>query len=234
MPTVTLSNQGTVDHPVFGPVAYRVQDIGWDADGQVGKTLALMGERVREDSKDPGFCYWARQVVGFDPGQGRDADVIEAAYGHVKHAIRFQRDETTAAGVGGYPEGEVIECIIRPREMAKLVQRVVGVGDCDDFTMYLAALLACYGVESEFCTVAADGRAPGNYSHVYLVAYPVDEWTGCKVRVPLDASHGEYPGWETENKFGRRTEWPINGGLGGWLGLAITGAALWFVMKGSK
>lgn len=220
-------------------MSYRVQELGHDADGQVSKTLALMGKRVQEDSKDPGFRYWAEQVIGFTPGSGAytNQDIIQSAYQHVKHAIRFQRDETTGAGVGGYPEGEVIECIIRPREMAKFVQREVAVGDCDDFTMYLAGLLAVYGVESEFCTVAADGRAPGNYSHVYLVAYPVDEGTRSKVRVPLDASHGEYAGWETENRFGRRTEWPISGNnLCQYLGWVAAGAMAWWGLNqiGSK
>jgi len=27
--------------------------------------------------------------------------------------------------------------------------------------------------------------------------------------LPLDASHGEYPGWEVPNQFGKYKEWPV-------------------------
>ncbi len=231
MATLHLQQSGTADHPTFGPVNYKVQDIGWDADGQVVRTLGVMGRCVEEDAQDPEFQAWAYQVVGFVPGQGTDQDVIDAAYAHVKGAIQFTRDETNGAGIGGYPEEEVVELIIRPRVMAQLVAQGKAKGDCDDYTMYLAALLKVFGVVNEFCTVAADGRAPGNYSHVYLVAYPVIG--GTRVRVPLDASHGEYAGWETENKFGRRTEWPVSGGCE-WLGWVVAGAVAWWGMNSMK
>ena len=28
-------------------------------------------------------------------------------------------------------------------------------------------------------------------------------------RVPVDASHGDYAGWECPNRYGRRIEWPL-------------------------
>jgi hypothetical protein len=233
MPTLQLINVGTANHPTFGPVAWTGEDIGWDADQQVARTLGIMGQRVREDAADPGFCYWAQQIVGAVPGEIPDMDVVEAAYSHVKGVLQFQRDEVTGAGVGNYPAEEVVEVLIRPREMAKFVAMGVGTGDCDDFTMYLAGILTCYRIPVEFCTVAADGRAPNNYSHVYLVAYPGDG-NGVRGRLALDASHGEYPGWEVANMFGRRKQWPVST-TGSWLALlpyvVIGAAAAWFVMR---
>jgi hypothetical protein len=233
MATLDFNNTGTYDHPVYGPVSYRVEDIGYDADGQVARTLGLMGERVREDRADPEFCAWARSasVIGAEFGELPDMEVIDRAYSHVKSAMTFQRDEVTGAGVGNYPAEEVVEVIIRPREMARLVAQGKGMGDCDDFTMYLAGILECFGIPTEFCTVAADQRAPNNYSHVYLVSYPTDD-RGIRVRVPLDASHGEYPGWETANKFGRRTQWPVatTGGVMGIVGWAMVGLAAYLVV----
>jgi hypothetical protein len=75
--------------------------------------------------------------------------------------------------------------------------------------MYAAALLVAAGVSASFVTVAADEADPGRYSHVYVAAYPKGGG-----RVPLDASHGEYPGWEVESRYGRRREWPVTGGGG--------------------
>ena len=230
MATLQFNNQGTHDHPVYGPVSYLVEDIGWDPDGQVARTLGRMGERVREDRSDPGFCAWCRQVIGAEYGELPDMEVVDRAYAHVKSTMTFQRDEVTGAGVGGYPAEEVVEVIVRPREMAGFVAQGRGMGDCDDFTMYLAGILECYGIPTEFCTVAADQRAPRNYSHVYLVAYPTDD-RGIRIRVPLDASHGEYPGWETANTFGRRTQWPVatTGGFMGIVGWAMVGVAAWWL-----
>jgi hypothetical protein len=234
MATLDFANTGTgtSDHPVFGPVQYRAEDIGWDADGQVHRTLGIMAERVREDSSDPEFCSWAQHVIGSEPGVLDDMAVIGTAYYHVKGALSFQRDEITGAGVGGYPTEEVVEVLIRPREMAKFVQQGKGVGDCDDFTMYLAGILSCYGIPTEFCTVAADARAPNNFSHVYLVGYPVDNTTGQRVRVALDASHGEYPGWEV-NSNGRKKQWPVSttGGVMGWIGWALLGVGAYLTLR---
>lgn len=235
MPTIDFANLGTSDHPLFGPVSYRVEDIGFDADGQVYRTLGVMGERVREDASDPAFCSWAQRVVGASPGELDDMAVVGAAYYHVKGALRFQRDEVTGAGVGNYPAEEVVEVIIRPREMAKFVQQGIGVGDCDDFTMYLAGILTCFRIPTEFCTVAADARSPNNFSHVYLVAYPVDNSTGKRVRVALDASHGEYPGWEVASN-GRKRQWPVNstGGVMGWIGWALLGVGAWLTLREAR
>ena len=235
MPTLDLANIGTSDHPVFGPVSYRAEDIGYDADGQVYRTLGVMGERVREDASDPAFCSWAQRVVGASPGELDDLAVIGAAYFHVKGALRFQRDELTGAGVGDYPAEEVVEVIIRPSEMAKFVQEGKGVGDCDDFTMYLAGILTCFGIPTEFCTVAADARSPGNFSHVYLVAYPVDNTTGQRMRVALDASHGDYPGWEVAST-GRKKQWPVatTGGFIGYVGWIVLGIGAYLTLREAR
>ena len=203
MSTIDFSNTGTSDHPVFGPVSYRVEDIGYDADGQVYRTLGVMGERVREDASDPAFCSWAQRVVGASPGELDDMAVVGAAYFHVKGALRFQRDELTGAGVGNYSAEEVVEVIIRPREMAKFVQQGMGVGDCDDFTMYLAGILTCFRIPTEFCTVAADKADPESFTHVYVKVQLTDGTV-----VPLDASHGKFPGWETDNVY-QSLDWRI-------------------------
>jgi hypothetical protein len=53
------------------------------------------------------------------------------------------------------------------------------------------AMIACNGVPFEIRVVAARPDDPQRFSHVYGRAVLGDRW-----RLPLDASHGKYPGWQ--------------------------------------
>ena len=232
------NSTGTDYHPQLGKVRYTVHQMGNDPDGQVGQTIGVMNRLVREDAEDPGFKFWVYSVVG---GYGTQLDKVRRVWDHVKKSIRFQRDEVTGAGVGGVPDGEVVETIIRPVDMAEYVRQGIAVGDCDDFSMYLRAMLGVLGVESKFCTLAANGSAPGQFSHVYAVAYPVVAGgeagevgkgvvqSSGAVRVACDASHGNECGWEAPNLYGRREEW--GNGDSGLLWYAVGFAAGWFGLK---
>lgn len=167
-----------------------------DPDEQVEHAIALMSGYVRADSHTPELLKDAAQAVpaGVDPIQG--------IYDFVQRRIRFQRDEVTGAPIAGLTGLPIVEVLIRPRDMATIYERV---GDCDDFSMYTAALLRAHGIKSRFVTVAGDPQEPGAWSHVYVAAYP--EGRG---RIPMDVSHGGYPGWEYMEGAGpRKTEWPI-------------------------
>jgi transglutaminase-like putative cysteine protease len=98
----------------------------------------------------------------------------------------------------------VIEVLIRPVDMSELCRdgKCRRTGDCDDYSMYTAALLKAAQVDVKFATVKADPRQPDRDSHVYVVAYNKD-----RGRVALDVSHGLYPGWEVEAQS--KTEWDI-------------------------
>jgi hypothetical protein len=114
--------------------------------------------------------------------------------------------------------------------MAKFVGMGNATGDCDDFSMYLAGILTVYGIPTAFCTVAASNKAPDQYSHVYVVAYPRNA-QGSRGRVALDASHGEFAGWEVPNVFGKLKEWPVAtvghwSELVGWVALILAGIIL--------
>jgi len=201
-----------------------------DPDSQVGQTIGLMREKVAEDSADPQFMARAREVVnpqGVEMGQGW---ITHQCWEHVRHAIKFTRDELTGVGgdgmaIGGGDANEVVEVLIRPRDMAQYIDQGMAIGDCDDFSMYMAAMLKANGVDCAFCTVAANSLAPNQYSHVYVVAYPDGD------RVPCDASHGEYCGWEVGN-VGRLTEWPVWDKVRLFLGTVVTdlavAAGLWY------
>jgi hypothetical protein len=100
--------------------------------------------------------------------------------------------------------------------------------------MYVAALCESAGIPCGFVTVAADPADPSQYSHVYAVAYPKDEF-GRRVRVPIDASHGEYAGWEVPDRFNKRKEWMIGGFMPDFLATLLGGfAALWLFHQYKK
>jgi hypothetical protein len=182
---------------------YNIKALPLDADGQINQTLGLMRKRAAEDAENPWFKQRALSLAGLG---GSQADVARTLYGHVKAAnIHFTRDEVTGTGIQGLDLGDdaVVETIIRPVDMALYIDQGKAIGDCDDFSMYLAALLKANGIPCAFATVAADSSVPDQFSHVYVVAYPDGQ------RLPLDASHGQYPGWETENTYGKYAEWPV-------------------------
>jgi hypothetical protein len=230
---VPTSESGMAYHDALGPVRYRVQELGPHPDTQVGITINLMRRLVREDAQCPEFRQHAREVIG-DGSHYEQARSMSRAYEHVGRVMTFARDEAVGAGVsgvGGLDPADIVEVIIRPVDMMKYAAMGKAVGDCDDHSMYLACLLECAGVEDvRFVTVAADGRAPEQFSHVYVVAYPDG------IRTPLDASHGKYVGWETDNKFNRREEWPIRDGIGVIVGrlamVAGVGAVVWWAVRG--
>lgn len=220
-------NSANSPHPQLGTVNFiKARELGYDPDSQVRTTLHVMRERVAEDSADPQFTSRIRRMfdVRMYPqlnGTGEDEmELCRRVWAHTKNGIKFQRDEKTGDGVGGYPEDEIVETIIRPREMARFMDRGTAVGDCDDFSMYEACCLKALGIPCSFVTVAADSRDPNLFSHVYVIAYPMNPETGQRVRMPLDASHGEYPGWETVG-LGRYEEWPVWDRLMWWVGNAL-------------
>lgn len=63
------------------------------------------------------------------------------------------------------PEG--VEALHDPLAIAIAIQKgQVPYGDCDDFSMYLAALLKAVGLPATFRAVGFNG---GNLSHVYVM-----------------------------------------------------------------
>ena len=206
---MNYQTSGVTAHPIFGEAKYSAYEVSPDPETGVSETINRMRDLVNEDSKRPEMQQWAASICG-NPAES-EADVVRRAYRHTQDAIRFQRDEKTGAGVGGYSESDVIEVIVRPIDMANYISQGKGIGDCDDYSMYLACLLAEYGIPVEFVTVAADANVPDQFSHVYVAAYPMNDETGQRERVALDASHGPFPGWEVPNRFNKIKQWPIGG-----------------------
>lgn len=195
------ATSGNAVHATLGPGRFHAVELSNVPDDQVARTLRIMSQRASADAVSPEFRQHAAEVFeGVAP-----FSVLPHAFDHTKRSILFQRDENIGLGFDGGSPDDLVEVIIRPVDMARYIEQGIATGDCDDFAMYLAALLMTQGIPCKFCTVAASELAPDQYSHVYVVAYPNGE------RVPMDASHGEYPGWEVPNKYGKLKEWSADG-----------------------
>ena len=229
---------GSLYHPGLGgfTTITRVQELPDSPDAQVAATVGVMAQYALEDSTDPevrGQAASALRENGGDPNSYSDVDAVHAVWSYIRSRLSFVQDGVTGAPAADLFGQPVIESVTRPRDIASW-----GVGDCDDYATWGACLLTALGVPCRFVTVAADARVPGEYSHVYLVAYP--EVDGTVIRVPMDLSHGKQVGWETANKYGKLREWELQecaSGVGGGECLealslaAVFGVGLWQAYK---
>ena len=200
-------DSGLTYHPALGNVRYSIQEISDEPDHQVLQTISLMRQYVGEDAAD-------RALQEDTVRASETGDPITDTWNYLRRrgqrGMRFVRDEETAAPFAGYEFAvpgrwrPMVESLARPELLAKTEDPH---GDCDCFCMYGAAHLYIKGIPAAFVTVAADASDPSIYTHVYLVAYPVDGPYAGR-RVPMDLSHGPYPGWETSPVY-RKREWPI-------------------------
>lgn len=222
------SSLHTLQHPDLGFVSYSLQTVSDEPDQQVGEVIGLMRDYVLADAQRPELAAdLARATAG---AAGSDGEMARAIFTHVKGRMGYQVDSLTAAPLESGLPWPVVEALIRPLDLVTMCEQggCRRVGDCDDYAMYVAALLTVARIPNGFVTLAADRSDPERYSHVYVVAYTREG------RLALDASHGPYPGWEAENWSGKRREWPVWGALtatsaAGALALAmlLAGAAAW-------
>lgn len=194
----------TAFHPDFGTqVRYTFESLPADPDAQVERTIARIIQYLIEDAGTPLIQDFARRALELGGG-----DPITGVWNLVKPNLRFQHDETTARRLqtDDPRKHDAIEVLIRPLDQALLIDlQGIGVEDCDGFEMFAGCLLYALGIPCSLVTVSAAPEEPNRFSHVYIAAYPNGN------RIPLDFSHGEYPGWECPNT-GRLKEWPISPG----------------------
>jgi hypothetical protein len=158
-----------------------------DSDQATAQTIARMADLIRESCADPlmqavaanAWRTWGRGAT--DP-----RGIAWGCWWACKHMMVFVQDAPALARMFG--PHDALELLVAPAAMIRCQQME---GDCDDFTMMVCALLACLGVPFEILTVAASPQDPSRFSHVYARAVMQDG-----SRIPMDASHGKYPGWE--------------------------------------
>lgn len=124
--------------------------------------------------------------IAADLGGGSRREIAVAVWTWLKRNVRFVEDEEQLWRQLG--RRDELELLISPSVLVRAQDKQ---GDCDDFTMTACALLAARGVPPVIKTFKCSAREPWRWSHVCAGAVLEDGSV-----FPLDASHGEYPGWE--------------------------------------
>jgi hypothetical protein len=188
-------------HPGFAAtVNYSRVPLSDDPDAAVAQTIGLMAQLVRADRTTAAFHALAQRLAG-----GSVVELKRNVFTWCKSRVRFVQDHVIADSLrlprhaSGFLN-DVAEVLIRPIDLVRMPDAQ---GDCDDFSMLAACILSSAGVPAFFVTLAADQRAPDQFSHVYVLA-------GADA---FDASHGPYMGWEAKNRFGKRQVWSVETGM---------------------
>jgi transglutaminase-like putative cysteine protease len=191
-------------HPHMGNVSATAAPLPAHPDGQVYTTVEMMIGYARKDAASRVIRELAAGLCV--PGNPRETVARIWQYANQNIEFRFDRDIAAEANVPH--AGDVAEILIRPADMAELIRtRGRGIGDCDDFSMFVCALMLACGIPCRIVTVAAaDSENPNAYSHVYACAYADG------ARISVDASHGKYCGWEAPDAaLTRKLEYPVDG-----------------------
>lgn len=140
-------------------------------DGAAGTeaTIAAMRELVNQCKVDPNLRQVATTIAFLQPEKDYRAEA-EAIFNEVRDGVRYMRDV------------HAIETLADPK--ITLASRL---GDCDDQSALLAALLESIGIPTRFVVAGYSGPY---YEHVYLQAWlDGDGW------VDMDATEPHPMGW---------------------------------------
>jgi hypothetical protein len=208
-----LSGAPPIDSPTFWAQPFRVPASA-DPDTATAQTISLMCGHVRKAAVDGHVVNCARNAVsqfgGLGPAAGLAADVraldarsvAGAAFWWCKIYVHFVHHEfiiRQRLGESGHLQG-----LISPEVLVRMDRPE---GDCAIFSECVAAFLTVFGIPYEFVTAAVNPSEPETFSHVYLYAVLADG-----SRLPLDASHGQYPGWQVPSAHvSRRQVWDADG-----------------------
>lgn len=166
-------------------------------------TIADMRKLAHRYAGDP-YVVWAT-MQALSAGARTQREMASAIFYWVRHNIRFVEDETLMyEEFGIQPEHLDKELLIVPPLLLSMPEPM---GDCDDFSLLLAAMLLCAGMKPYWVTVAADQNDLRKFSHIYVCVRLEDEGT----HMCLDAGNRMAmvaPGWE-ESKITRKAIWPV-------------------------
>jgi hypothetical protein len=139
-------------------------------------------------------------------GEDKQRRIAESCWWWAKNNIKFVHHESLLRrylGESGHLQGLIAPDIL----LAQMADGQRMEGDCAIFTAMLCAMLKVAGVPWEIVTVAVNPREPEIFSHVYPRAV-----MGDGRRLPLDASHGTYPGWQVPSSDVSRVQvWDESG-----------------------
>lgn len=179
--------------------------------------MPLIQRFASEDSQNPMVRMLAYSYASNMPGR----TAAEIAWQCTKDHLVFRDDQSIAASSVPGMDDFVVEVLRRPVDVLLFngYEGRKAEGDCDDHSMFAAAIGAALGATVEFVTVAANPAEPGTLSHIYTT---IDG-------VPCDASHGPMAGWEVpasavsrRETYGLRPTGPL------WI---LAAAVAWYVFS---
>lgn len=156
-------------------------------DWGIFQTVTQLKALVNDSLRDPNALIRLRAESILAPVAEKDEDgEISAIYEYVVSTLHYVDDPSD------------IELLKSPTLIDKSVTaQGYFMGDCDDASGYLAALLKAVGYSVQFVIVTPD-NAPGfDYRHIFVRVWKpkAQEW------LALDATAKAYPmGWEVPNK----------------------------------
>ena len=162
---------------------------------------------------DEGVARTIRLIRDLMDAAVADPEVNEAAIGILRSAgvQNFDREAKLRAlyEFVSWPNFLYVEDPVGPfgpKETVRTVRTLLRVraGDCDDYTLLLAALAGSVGIATRAVTVAADPSAPDDFSHIYPEAeVSPGHW------VAMDAARpGAQYGLPAQRYFRKRV-WPL-------------------------
>lgn len=193
--------------PEFLSRARRFQADTTNTDRATQQTVSEMCDQIHVAARDPIVQRRAVEVCRRFKGgplyTGVAGDPLEdprrtacSVWMAAKLGIRFVHHEELIRRL--FNEQGQLQLLIDPRLMVRSPEFCEG--DCANFSELICALLEARGVQWELVVAACDPDQPGVYSHIYPRAILGDQ------RLPLDASHGDYPGWHVPAKHTWRAQ----------------------------
>jgi hypothetical protein len=162
-----------------------------DTERSTEQTVRAMCQHIREAAGDPEVNRAVAAAVQQFPQWSDSPSIAASCCWHwCKRHIEFVTDEEQLGKLLG--RQDELELLISPSVM---VRTRVRRGDCDCFTMMLCAMLQSLGITPLIKTFKCDRSDPSRWSHVCAAAV-VERGEA----MTLDASHGNYAGWEVPSQ----------------------------------
>ena len=165
-------------------------------------TINKMIGLVQESVGSPIVIQTAMGIMqGIGKQQPTEMDLLRGVFWWCKHHISFKEDELALVqdfGVENLGTGK--ELLLSPPYLLGMPKPT---GDCDDYSTLICTLLKVMEFKRVgFRTIAAHSLDPRCFTHVYVIVQ-----LGDGSLYPLDASHGPYPGWQSETIFKMHDWW---------------------------
>lgn len=207
---IGVTGLGNVRGQLDNGVKYEVIETSSDPWQQVAQTIPILRSYIKDDAetlRNQGFGEVLRARY---PNLSNE----EIAFREAKRRLRFATDQDTALrafgpeGLSGSAPWVPVEVLQRPLDVIAQSDQGGGAqvaGDCDDYTMTVLCICLVLDptADVQMVCVPADQATPGILTHIY----------GQSNGIPIDASHGDYVGWQVPNKAltGPREYFPVNG-----------------------